>query len=176
MDKEQVKKLKEELNQSFTDAYIRNAGTFVHRLAERFYDENHLKGKIYFNDDIFSYCLIDILVDLARLKQFHEISRVNYVKFVAYTASWCLKRKLFQVVEGCGEEYIYVNERFVLTLLLQAGGCYDGNTGYYAEEQKDLVKDIRQIYYHLKYRNTTPQTLELFLIGLKSGRRMRAVN
>ena len=86
------------------------------------------------------------------------------------------KRKPFQILEGCAEDYIYINERFVLTLLLQAGNCYDENVNYYAADQKDLVKSIGQIYYHLKYRNTTPQTLELFLIGLENGRKMYAVN
>ena len=176
MDKERAKKLKEELNESFTDEYIYNAGTLIHKFAEQFYNENNLKGKIYFNEDIFNYCWIDILVDLARLKHFHDISRVNYVKFIAYTASWILKRKPFQILEGCTEDYIYINERFVLTLLLQAGNCYDKNVNYYAGDQKDLVKSIGQIYYHLKYRNTTPQTLELFLIGLENGRKMYAVN
>lgn len=172
MDKERVKKLKEELNESFTDTYIRNAGILIHKLAEQFYEENQLKGKIYFNDDIFHYCLIDILIDLARLKYFHDISRVNYVKFIAYTASWCLKRKPFQLMEGCDEELIYVNERFALTLLLQASSCYDADVSYCEEEQEDIIKVIQQIYYHLKYRNTNPQTLELFLIGMDIGQKI----
>lgn len=108
MDKGRMKELKEELNESFTDEYIHNAGILIHRLAEQFYEKNNLNGKIYFNDDIFNYCLIDILVDLARLKHFHDISRVNYVKFIAYTGSWCLKRKPFQIMEGCEEKYIYI--------------------------------------------------------------------
>ena len=112
------------------------------------------------------------MVDLARLKYFHDISRVNYVKFIAYTASWCLKRKPFQIIEGCGEEYIYVNERFALTLLLQASGCYDENAGYCTKDREELAKGVKQMYYHLKYRNTNPQTLELFLIGLENGRRI----
>ena len=37
MDKERAKELKEELNESFTDAYIRNAGTLIHKLAEQFF-------------------------------------------------------------------------------------------------------------------------------------------
>ncbi len=176
MDKRQVDELKKELNKSFTDEYIRNAGKLIHRLAEKFYEENNLNGKIYFNDDIFENCLIDILIDIARLKYFHDISRVNYTKFIAYTASWCLKRKPFQLIEGCDEEYIYVNERFALTLLLQAGICYDENVNYYAEEKKDLVEGVGQIYYHLKYRNTNPQTLELFLIGLENGRKIHVVS
>ncbi len=176
MDEKKVKKLKEELNDSFSDEYIRNAGLLIHRLAERFYEENNLNGKVYFNDDIFQHCFIDILVDIARLKYFHDISRVNYIKFISYTASWCLKRKPFQMIEGCDEEYIYVNEKFALTLLLQAGGCYDENANYYAEDQNDLIKGIGQIYYHLKYRNTNPQTLELLLIGLENGKKIHPGN
>lgn len=30
----------------------------------------------------------------------------------------------------------------------------------------------QEIYYHLKYRNTNPQTLELFLIGLENGKKI----
>ena len=172
MDKEQERKLKEELNESFTDDYIRNAGFLIHRTAEQFYEDNNLDGKVYFNDDIFQHCLIDILVDIARLKYFHDISRVNYMKFAAYTASWCLKRKPFQMIEGCNEKYIYVNERFALTLLLDAAECYDGNAYYYADDRAELIKGIKQIYYHLKYRNTNPQTLELLLIGLENGKKI----
>ena len=68
MDKDEAKKLKEELNESFSDEYIHNAGLLVHKLAEEFYHDNGLEGKVYFNDNIFEYCLIDILVDIARLK------------------------------------------------------------------------------------------------------------
>ncbi len=172
MDTKQEKRLKEGLNESFTDDYIRNSGLLIHRFAEQFFEDNDLEGKVYFNDDIFQHCLIDILVDIARLKHFHDISKVNYVKFAAYTASWCLKRKPFQVIEGCSEKYIYVNERFALTLLLEAAECYDENANYCAEDQAELLKGIGQIFYHLKYRNTNPQTLELFLIGLESGKKI----
>ena len=79
MDKEEARRLKEELNESFSDEYINNAGLLLHRLAEEFYRENGLEGHVYYNDRIFEYCLIDILVDIARLKHFHDISRVNYI-------------------------------------------------------------------------------------------------
>jgi hypothetical protein len=172
MDKEEARRLKEELNESFSDEYINNAGLLLHRLAEEFYRENGLEGHVYFNDRIFEYCLIDILVDIARLKHFHDISRVNYIKFIAYTASWCLKRKPFQLIEGCDEKYLYVNETFALSLLLQAGGCLDEAAGYYEEDRDELLDEIGQIFYHLKYRNTNPQTLELFLIGMGAGKKI----
>ncbi len=68
MDKEQIKKLKEGLNDSFSDSYINNAGLLVHKLEE------------------------------------------DYIKFIAYTTSWCLERKPFQLIEGCDEKYICERE------------------------------------------------------------------
>lgn len=172
MDKDTGKTLKEELNESYSDEYIENSGLFVYKMAEEFYVRHDLKGKVYFNENIFEYCLIDILVDLARLKHFHEISRVNFVKFMAYTASWCLKRKPFQLIKGCDEKYLYVNELFALSLLLQASGFYDENVNYYEEDKKELIDSFGQIFYHLKYRNTNPQTLELLLIGMETGKKV----
>lgn len=175
MDKREKTGLKEELNKSFSDEYIYAMGMMLHKMAENFYEEKGLEGKVYFCEDIFHDCLIDILVDLERLKDFHNIDRVNYIKLMAYTASWCLKRKLFQIKEGCEKEWIYVNEKFALMLLLQASGCYDANTHYYADEENELLKNIDQMFYHLRYRNTHPQTLELFLIGFESGKMLCTV-
>lgn len=77
----------------------------------------------------------------------------------------------YRVKKGCDEKYIYVNERFALTILLQASGCYDENSEYSAGDQREMVNSIKQMIYHLKYRNTNPKTLELFLIGMDTGRR-----
>lgn len=173
---DKTKTLKEMLERFFTREYIRGVGVLIHTLAEKFYEQNSLKGKVYFNEDIFDACLTDILVDLARLKDFHDIERVNYVKLIAYTASWCLKRKLFQLVGDCGEEFVSINEKFAFTLLLEAGGCFDNNVRYEIGDQSALVKNMAQVFYHLRYRNTNPQTLELFLIGLESGRKLHMVD
>ena len=163
--------LKSDLNGTFTDEYIRNSGMLIHQLAEEFYKKQKLEGKVYFNDDIFQNCLIDILVDISRLKAFHDIHNINYTKFAAYTASWCLKRKLFQLIEGCDPKYIYINEKFALYLLLQASGSLDKEAQYDAEDENDLKRSVNQLFYHLKYRNTNPQTLELLLIGMDFGKK-----
>lgn len=169
MDSEKVT-IREELNNVFTNEYIRNAGMLIHQFAEEFYKKNDLKGKVYFNDDIFQYCLIDILVDIARLKAFHDIDNVNYNKFAAYTASWCLKRKIFQLVEGCDKKYIYINEKFALYILLHASGIFDQNKKYSVQNEDIMIRNIKQLFYHLKYRNTNPQTLELLLVGMETGK------
>ena len=170
MENKTYKTLKQELNSTFSDEYIYNAGLLIHHMAEKFYEEQKLEGKVYFNDSIFEYCLIDILVDLARLKYFHDIELVNYIKLIAYTASWCLKRKPFQLLEGTSEDYIYVNEQFSLSLLLLAAGCFDTHIKCAEVDKEKVEKLVEQIFYHLKYRNTNPQTLELLLVGIETGK------
>lgn len=169
------KTLKEELNTTFSDEYIYNAGMLIHQMAEKFFEEQNLDGKVYFDDSIFEYCLIDILVDIARLRYFHDIELVNYIKLMAYTASWCLKRKPFQLLEGSGADYIYINEKFALSLLLQASGGFDANTRCAEQDREKVEKSVEQIFYHLKYRNTNPQTLELLLVGIEKGRLLHKV-
>ena len=170
MEEKKSKTIQEELNDSFTNEYIYNAGLLVHSLAEKFYEENALEGKVYFNDDIFGNCLVDILVDIARLKHFHDIDLVNYIKLISYTASWIIKRKPFQLYEDAGEDYIYINEKFALSLLLQAVGFFDTNMKIKAGEEGKLTKNVSAMFYHLKYRNTNPQTLELLLVGIENGK------
>lgn len=170
MEEKRKKTIQEELNESFSDEYIYNAGVLIHSLAEEFYIENHLEGKVYFNDEIFGNCLIDILVDIARLKHFHDIDLVNYIKLISYTASWIIKRKPFQLIEGIGEGYLYINEKFALSLLLHAVGYFDANARIKEDEIDKITKGISTIFYHLKYRNTNPQTLELLLVGIDNGK------
>lgn len=170
MKEKKNKTIQEELNESFTNEYIYNAGLLVHSLAEKFYDENDLEGKVYFNDVIFENCLIDILIDIARLKHFHDIDLVNYIKLISYTASWIIKRKPFQVLEGASEEYIYINEKFALSLLLQAVGFFDANMRIKEGKEEKLTKNVSLMFYHLKYRNINPQTLELLLVGIDNGK------
>ena len=170
MDDKIYKTLKEELNSTFTDEYIYNAGMLIHEMADSFYKEQKLEDKVYFDDSVFEYCLVDIFVDIVRLKYFHDIDLVNYIKLMAYTASWCLKRKPFQLKEGAGTDYIYVNEKFALSLLLQASGCFDSDWKCAEKDGEKVEKLVEQIFYHLKYRNTNPQTLELMLIGIETGK------
>lgn len=170
MDKETKKTVKEELNSVFTDSYIKNAGTLLRESAKDFYERKHLEETVYFDDNIFKNMLIDLLIDLARLKPFHEIEYINYRKFNSYAASWILKRKPFQLIECKNNPNIYVNEVFALTLLLQSGGCYQDGMNYLEEDGKKIVNEIGEIFYHLKYRNTNPQTLELLLKGLDFGK------
>lgn len=155
----------------FSEEYINGVGMYIMSLAEKFYEELNLENVVYFNDSIFEKCLVDILVDLNRLKCFHDIDKPNACKLIAYTASWCVRRKPFQLID-CeeAEENVFINEKFALSLLLQAAGLQAENNKYFADKENDLKKDLDYFFYHLKYRNTNPQTLELLLNGIDVGK------
>lgn len=52
MEDKTYKTLKEEINSAFSDEYIYNAGLLIHQMAEKFFDEQKLDGKVYFDDSI----------------------------------------------------------------------------------------------------------------------------
>ena len=85
------------------------------------------------------------------------------IKLISYSASWIIKRKPCQLIEGAGEGYIYVNEKFALLILLQTVGFFDTNARIKYEDIEKITQNISAVFYHLKYRNTNPQTLELLL-------------
>lgn len=164
--------IKEGLLSTFDESYIRGISNMIHLFAENFYNLNHLDGKVYFDDHIMEYCLEDILVDIARLKYFHDIKYVNEIKLMAYIASWILKRKPFQLIEGCDSKFIYINEKFALSILVQTVGLNNPDMFYRDENRESIVRNMDAIFYHLKYRNTNPQTLELLLMGIQTGMMM----
>ena len=111
-------------------------------------------------------CLIDILVDLKRLDDFHEIRQTAYEKVLAYASSWIIRRKPFQVLENVSGKPVlsFINEKFALFLLLKGAAISDRATG-------DAMKDLcNRVLYHLIYRDTGAKVLELFLYGLKFGK------
>lgn len=163
------KSYNEEIKEYFTDEYIENLGTLLYAQAELFIESRELSEFVYINEPIYQLFLIDMLVDLARLKGFHEIEKLNYAKLMAYAASWWIKRKPIQLKETCPEKYIYMNEEFARTLLIHAAGCMENNVWVKAADLDEIEKTLDHILYHLKFRNTNPQTLELLVVGFKGG-------
>ena len=152
------------LLETFSKDEIINRGEALFNFAEDFLNKRGLTDKVHLSEETLAYCLIDMLVDIARLRYFHDISNISKIKFNAYAASWWLRRKPFQRIDQSAD--LWVNERFALTLLLYALDNRLTDTTVYSEEKAMLA--AKQAFYHLKYRNTNPQTLELFLIGLNA--------
>ena len=116
--------------------------------------------------NIFFYCVLDILADLARFRLYRDGDDINEIKIRAYAASWWLKRKPFQWKDKCLD--LWINEKFALSLLLNAVDSSITNAVVYDETKAKQA--VGELFYHLKHQNSNPQTLELFLLGLNAVR------
>lgn len=120
------------------------------------------------NETMLKDAITDYYVDIDRLKSFQEIEHTNKNKITSYTAYWLLRRKPIQIVcDNCTDyKLIYPNEEFVTTLIMKDYLSYDSELfkGMYCVQELS-----KYVFYFLKYRITTPQSLELFLEGVHAG-------
>lgn len=160
----EYKDLKDFLLGTFSREYIFNFGSYLYEMAEKFIKDCDLVDKVFINKDIFFCCFIDILVDIARLRDFHDITNISKIKYRSYCASWWIRRKPIRYKENFEREDIWINERFALSIMLQAldKNLYQSRS-YNSQKTENVAK---MFFYHLKYRNINPQGLELFLVGL----------
>lgn len=114
--------------------------------------------------------IIDYFSDLLRLKSFHNISSINTLKRSAYLAYWINLRKPIQLINEIPPSVLKedgrlgsINEWFA-SYCLKA--CVYNMSSPPSSEYLDVLNTFNvQTRYHLKYRVTTPQVLELALVG-----------
>jgi len=154
------------------DEYLSKAGIDNGRISKRFRTtleaiNNFLTVKgivrnIDIDYQILKTAIFDYYVDVARIKEYHKINKVNFEKIYGYMAYWILRRKPLRVTTSFqGGEFI--NELFVTSYLI---------SNILSEKQLDGNKCAMNIkfmdfqnllYYNLKYRHITQQSLELMI-------------
>lgn len=139
---------------------------------EEFISDNKLDGMVQLNTHTLLHAILDYFTDVSRLKSFHQIKRTNSFKVTAYEVSWLLRRKPLQILQDNLEELVYVNEKFVLSYIMnyftQLVG-YDFLSELKEENGKAIRGYIDSLYYYLKYRNCNSQTLELAFLSIGAG-------
>lgn len=115
--------------------------------------------------------VVDYFADIHRLKHFHHIEAINYLKIHAYTAYWILRRKPLQIVEDDPEDIdlAFINERFVASYLLQYLRGENSNVIILESERPPYFEFIKNLEYYLRYRTVTPQMLETILESYQAG-------
>ncbi|MDH4262204.1 MAG: hypothetical protein OEV78_04065 [Spirochaetia bacterium] len=142
----------------------------IYGKAKKFISAVGLEGIATINEYLVDEVIIDYFADIARLKDFHHIEKTQPAKVAAYTAYWVSRKKPIQLLRQPNDPEILkfpgfavINEMFACTLLISM--VYDTkkpllvNWGNYNTFQKVLK-------YHLAYRQTTAQMLELVLYAL----------
>lgn len=141
----------------------------VHDIYQSFLEQTNYKDKIdiILNDRVLMHAILDYFTDITRLKEFHSIDMVSHDKIIAYEISWLLKRKPIQILDFNKEELVYVNEKFLLQILvnhLTDGKIIDLNPN------SVLGSYCNYLYYYLKYRDCDAKVLELVISSYKAGR------
>lgn len=124
------------------------------------------------NEDLLGKAIIDYFEDIDRLKEFEEIERVCVSKIYAHETYWLMRRKPIQA-EGISEDderWLYINEIACTTMLISK--MYE-EAGVPLRQGVAKLKDFYSLlFYNLKYRKFTQQSLELmieaFLLGAMS--------
>lgn len=155
----------QEMKDFFGEDYIINYYSFIYNKAYSYLTKNKLELVVWLDINQFDSMFTSILVDLKRMSLYHNTHAINFVKLCSYAASWWIKRKPYRVVEyGSNKSLVYINENFASTLLfLHIYGTHVPLTECKKEKIQTLVRHTR---YHLRYRNTNPQVLELYVNGL----------
>jgi hypothetical protein len=112
--------------------------------------------------ELLKTAVCDYFVDIARVKDFHEIKKANTEKIYGYMAYWLLKRKPIQVkLPFPGSAFI--NELFITRYLI-SNMCAEKNISHTQCAQNAIFKNFQSLlYYNLKYRLETQQSLELMI-------------
>lgn len=143
----------------------------LQKYLEAFIKRHKYERKVSIAESVLNQAVIDYFADIHRLKNFHHIEAVNYLKIHAYTAYWILRRKPLQIIEDNADdvELAFVNERFVASYLFQyLRGDYT-DVIIVESERVAYFEFVKNLEYYLRYRVVTPQMLETMLEAYQAG-------
>lgn len=155
-----IKKVGEEI---FDDFF-----RFIQEQAVKFIEAASYAESVVCNDRILLHVLLDYFSDIERLKEFHGIENIRTNKVFAYTAYWILRRKPLQfVADSIEEPDVFVNERFALFLIMNECLLQGVNLALDGESKKRFDEYIDFLLYYFKYRECSPQALEMLIETFK---------
>lgn len=136
-----------------------------------FIERSDFRDKVRISYSLLNQAVIDYFADIDRLKNFHRIEKINFIKIHAYSAYWLLRRRPIQIVEDDDDtELAFMNENFVASYLFRF--LRGEESGVVIKKADRLAYDefVENLKYVLRYRVITPQMLETFLEGYGAGR------
>jgi len=131
-----------------------------------------LEKKLRIDENSFQNIVIDYFTDTARLKDFQDIKRTNVDKIYGYELFWFLRRHPIQLIEDIPDAFD-INEKialgvFIPRILADAGLPYEPKNQS-KEFQERLNVFINLLFYNIKYRSYTQQSLELMIEAFLCG-------
>lgn len=167
----------DDIIESFGIEKIENRYDTIEKYLTTYIQRCHIENKVRISTSLLNQAIIDYFADIHRLKDFHKIEKVNYIKIHAYSAYWLLKRKPIQIVEeetdGEDLELAFANENFVASYLVH---FLNENKQVTIKEnvRDDYLEFYENLKYSLRYRLITAQTIETMLEAYIAGRRFES--
>lgn len=160
-----------ELVESFGEDKIKNRYRTLYEYMDSFIKRNKYEDTVKIADSVLNQCIIDYFADVYRLKEFHGIKLINYVKIHAYTAYWILRRKPIQIVKDNIEDVnlAFINEKFVASYLIQYLRGDNENVIIREQDRPDYMEFVKNLEYFLRYRNVTAQMIETMIEAYRAG-------
>ena len=154
------------------DKFLSDAGINNGRIARRyritleaaytFLNTKSIVRNITIDHKLLKTAIYDFYVDIAKIKDFQGLDRVNFEKIYGYMAYWILRRKpLHTTTPFYGSEFI--NELFVASYLISNILSQKQLDGDRCGGNETFNKFQSLLYYNLKYRPITQQSLELMI-------------
>lgn len=143
-----------------------------------FISDNDWQEKVFLNELVLQYAVLDYFSDIGRLKDFHKIHLINNVKVISYESYWLWRRKPLQLYdyqeESSDSEFCFANELFVYNNMLSFLTDNIPDNHYFDLKEKHKTSDIdsfmQTFYYFLKFRQCNPQFFELVLLSFLAGK------
>ena len=164
------------LYDKFGEEKIKQRYVYLFSKMEAFIKELEYSN-VQINTTILNQVIIDYFTDIYRTKEFHEISRVNKRKIIAYQTYWLLRRKpivIFstdpQDINESEYDDAFINERFALSYITQEFLLPSLTPPINENVEKEFSDYLRHLLYHLKCRYIDQQYLELILYSFDLGR------
>ena len=131
-----------------------------------------LEEKLRIDEERFQNMILDYFTDVARIKDFQNIQKINVNKIYSYELYWFLRRRPIQIMEPVADNFD-INEKtaigvFLPRILVEAGIQYTKKNQNEAFRTR-LNTFINLLFYNLKYRTYTPQSLELMIEAFLCG-------
>ena len=98
------------------------------------------------------------------------LEHTNTPKVMAYMAYWLLRRRPIQLLSSeCDDDFVYVNEKFVLSMLLSFLTAGAESKPLEGMNRSIYVAFANTFYYFLKFRRLDPQGIEMILLAFRLG-------
>lgn len=124
--------------------------------------------KVTINTDLLGQAILNYFEDVDRLKNFEGIDRTNEDKIYSYETFWLLRDKPIQITDSdIPYEYLYINEK-VFTWMLISKMLKEAEISPDSKNPK-LMPFLKLLYYNLKFRNFTQQSLEIMITAFFCG-------